>query len=75
MFKKNCDEFHRTLKIFPQKVVIKLSIIWVLYPGSEIRDPEKTYSGSRKNLLRILKKPISDPGSGSATLFYYLNII
>jgi hypothetical protein len=32
---------------FAQKFVTKLSKIWVWDPGSEIRDPEKTYSGSR----------------------------
>jgi hypothetical protein len=44
-----------------QKIFNMLSNIWVWDPGSEIRDPEKTYSGSR-----IKKAP--DPGSGSATL-------
>jgi hypothetical protein len=35
-------------------------------PGSEIRDPEKTYSGSRIPDPGVKKAP--DPGSGSATL-------
>ncbi len=30
-----------------QKIVIKLSKLWFWGPGSEIRDPEKTYPGSR----------------------------
>jgi hypothetical protein len=34
--------------------------------GSEIRDPEKTYSGSRIHNPGVKKAP--DPGSGSATL-------
>jgi hypothetical protein len=34
--------------------------------GSEIRDPEKTYSGSRLPDPGVKKAP--DPGSGSATL-------
>jgi hypothetical protein len=43
-----------------QKIVTKLSKIWVWDPGSEIREPEKTYSGSRGQKA----------GSGSATLQY-----
>jgi hypothetical protein len=35
---------------------------------SEIRDPEKTYSGSR---IQFKKAP--DPGSGSATLIFKLD--
>ncbi len=35
-------------------------------PGSEIRDPEKTYSGSR--IQGSKRHRIPDPGSGSATL-------
>jgi hypothetical protein len=33
--------------LLPHKVVTKLSEIGVGDPGSEIRDPEKTYPGSR----------------------------
>jgi hypothetical protein len=36
--------------------------------GSRIRDPEKTYSGSRIPDPGVKKHPIPDPGSGSATL-------
>jgi hypothetical protein len=32
---------------YPKNIVNKISKIWVWDPGSEIRDPEKTYSGSR----------------------------
>ncbi len=39
--------FQRIIELFTQKFVTKLSKIWVCDPGSEIRDPEKTYSGSR----------------------------
>jgi hypothetical protein len=46
--------FQRIIELFTQKIVNKLSKIWVWDPGSEIRDPgseirdpEKTYSGSR----------------------------
>jgi hypothetical protein len=42
--------FQRIIELFTQKIVTKLSKIWLWYPGSEIRDPEKTYS-------------IPDPGS------------
>ncbi len=35
------------IELFTKKIVTKLSKIWVWDPGSEIRDPEKTYSGSR----------------------------
>ncbi len=37
-------------------------------PRSRIRDPEKTYSGSRIPDPGVKKHPIPDPGSGSATL-------
>jgi hypothetical protein len=36
--------------------------------GSEIRDPEKTYSGSRIPDPGVKKAP--DPGSGSAALLF-----
>ena len=46
--------FQRIIKLFTQKIVSKLSKIWVWDPGSEIWDPgfeirdlEKTYPGSR----------------------------
>ncbi len=51
--KKIWHNFPRIIEVFTQKIVTKPSIIWVWDPGSEIRDPEKTYSGSR----------IPDPGS------------
>jgi hypothetical protein len=49
-------------------------------PGSEIRDPEKNYSGFQIPDPGVKKAP--DPGSGSATLnrphpdaiFFYVNI-
>ena len=44
--------FQRIIELFTQKVVTKLSKIWVWDPGSEIRDPG---SGMGKN---------QDPGSG-----------
>jgi hypothetical protein len=45
--KKIGHNFPRIIEVFTQKIVTKPSKIWVWYPGSEIRDPEKTYSGSR----------------------------
>jgi hypothetical protein len=48
----------RIVVLVTQKFVIKLSKIWVWDPGSEIRDPEKTYSGSKV-------KKASDLGSAT----------
>jgi hypothetical protein len=45
--KKIWANFQTIIEFFTQKLVTKLSKIWVWDPGSEIRDPEKTYSGSR----------------------------
>ena len=45
--KKIWANFQRIIELFTQKIVNKLSKIWVWDLGSEIRDPEKTYSGSR----------------------------
>ncbi len=45
--KKIWPNFPRIIEVFTQKFVTKPSKIWVWDPGSEIRDPEKTYSGSR----------------------------
>ncbi len=45
--KKIWANFQRIIELFTQKIVTKLSKRWVWDPGSEIRDPEKPYSGSR----------------------------
>ncbi len=45
--KKIWANFQRIIELFTQKIVTKLSKIWVWDPRAEIRDPEKTYSGSR----------------------------
>jgi hypothetical protein len=53
--------FQRIIELFTQKIVTKLSKIWVRDPGSGIRDP-----GSGKNLFRIPDpgvKKAPDPGS------------
>jgi hypothetical protein len=48
VLKKNIwANFQRIIELFTQKIVKKLSKIWVWDPGSDIRDPEK---------------PIPDPG-------------
>jgi hypothetical protein len=57
--KKIWANFQRIIGLFTQKIVTKLSKIWVWDPGSG------------KNLLRIPNpgvKKAPDPGSGSATL-------
>jgi hypothetical protein len=59
--KKIWANFQRIVEVFTKKIFKMLSNIWVWDPGSEIRDPEKTYSESR------VQKG-TDPGSGSATL-------
>ncbi len=43
--KKILANFQIIIKLFTQKIVTKLSKIWVWDPVSKIRDPEKTYSG------------------------------
>jgi hypothetical protein len=51
---------------FTKKIFNMFSNIWVWDPGSEIWDPEKTYSESR--IPGSKRHRIPDPGSGSATL-------
>jgi hypothetical protein len=64
--KKIWANFQRIVEVFTQKTFNMLSNIWVWDPGSEIRDPGKTYSGSR--IQGSKRHRIPDPGSGSATL-------
>jgi hypothetical protein len=59
--KKIWANFQRIIELFTQKIVNKLSKIWIWDPGSEIRDPEKTYSGSQIPDPGVEKAP--DPGS------------
>jgi hypothetical protein len=59
--KKIWANFQRIIELFTQKIAIKLSKIWVWDSGSEIRDPEKTYSGSRIQGLK--RHRIQDPDS------------
>jgi hypothetical protein len=53
--------FKKIIELFTQKIVTKLSRIWVRDPGSEIQDPEKTYSGSRIQGLKRHRIPDPDP--------------
>jgi hypothetical protein len=64
--KKIWHNFPRMIEVFTQKILTKPSKIWVWDPGSEIRDPEETYSGSR--IQGSKRHRIPDPGSESATL-------
>ncbi len=45
--KKIWANFLKIMELFTKKFFKKLLKIWSWDPGSEIRDPEKTYSGSR----------------------------
>jgi hypothetical protein len=66
MMKKNyLANFQRIIELFTQKIVTKLSKIWVWHPGSG------------KNLFLIPDpgvKKTPDPGSGSATLLALMEI-
>ncbi len=75
--KKIWANFQRIVEVFTQKIVNKLSKIWVWDPGSGIRDPGSGIRdpGSGKNLFRIPDpgvKKAPDPGSGSATLVFWI---
>jgi hypothetical protein len=59
--KKIWANFQRVTELFTKKIVKKLLKIWSWDPGSEIRDPEKTYSGSRIPDPGVKKHPIPDP--------------
>jgi hypothetical protein len=69
--KKIWSNFKKIIELFTKRIVNKLSKIWVWYPGSG--DPEKTYSGYWIPDPGLKKAP--DPGSGSATLIYYIYIV
>jgi hypothetical protein len=74
--KKIWANFQRIVEVFTQKFFNMLSNIWVWDPGSEIRDSEKTYSGSR--IQGSKRHRIPDPGSATLpfsdrTIFHQLN--
>jgi hypothetical protein len=58
--------FQRITELFTQKIVKKLSKIWVWDPGSEIRKKPIADPGSQIPDSGV--KKALDPGSGSATL-------
>jgi hypothetical protein len=69
--------FQKIIELFTQKFVTKLSKIWVWDPGSEIWDPEKTYSGSRIRIQESKRHLIPDPDphhGWHATLDYIKNV-
>jgi hypothetical protein len=59
--KKIWANFQRIIELFTQQIASKLSKIWVWDTGSEIRDPEKTYSGSRIQGSKRHRIPDPDP--------------
>jgi hypothetical protein len=58
--KKIWANFQRIIELFTKKIVKKLFKIWSWDPGSGIRDPEKTHSGSR--IQGSKRHRIPDPG-------------
>ncbi len=81
--KKIWANFQRIIEFFAQKIVTKLSKVWVWDPGSEIRDPEKTYSGSRGQKgagSRIRIRNTASPkifwlSTSNAVMFYLLKCL
>jgi hypothetical protein len=66
VLKKFGPIFKEIIELFTQKIVPELSIIWSWDPGSGtdlFRIPDQ---GSKRHRI---PDPVSDPGSGSATLF------
>jgi hypothetical protein len=53
--------FSKNYRTFYQKYCQKALKMWSWDPGSEIRDPEKTFSGSRIPDPGVKKHPIPDP--------------
>jgi hypothetical protein len=68
--KKIWPNFQRFIELFTQKIVTKLFKIRVWDPGSEIRDPGKTYSGYRIRGSKRHRIPDPGSGSGSTTLLF-----
>jgi hypothetical protein len=76
--KKILANFQRIIELFAQKIVTKLSKVWVWDPGSGIRDPGSGIRdpgsgirdpGSGKNLFQIPDPGVKKaPDPGSATL-------
>jgi hypothetical protein len=75
--KKIWANFQRIIELFTKKIVKKLFKIWSWDPGSEIRDPEKTDSGSR--IQGSTRHRIPDPDPQHCCLYetytvYYNNL-
>ncbi len=62
--KKIWANFQRIIELFTKEIVKKLLKIWSWDPGSEIRDPEKTYSGSRIQGLKSTQSRIRIRNTG-----------
>ncbi len=75
--KKIWANFQGFIELLTQKIVNKLSKIWVWDPGSEIQDPEKTYSGSRIQGSKRHRIPDPDPQHWPliCTICFKINII
>jgi hypothetical protein len=61
--------FQRIIEVYTYKIFTKLSKIWVWDPGYEIRDPRKTYSGSR--IQGSKRHLIPDPQHFSRDKFFF----
>ncbi len=59
--KKIWANFQRIIELSTKKIVKKLLKIWSWDTGSEIRDPEKTYSGSGIQGSKSTQSRIPDP--------------
>ncbi len=60
-WRKKRGQFSKNYRTFYPKIVNKLSKLWIWDLGSEIRDPEKTYSGSRIQGSKRHRIPDPDP--------------
>jgi len=58
--------FHRIIELFTQTIVSTLSKIWVWYPGSEIRVPEKPIPDPKLNEFAESAWVCRDPGNADS---------
>ena len=79
--KKIWANFQRIVEVFTQKLFNMLSNIWVWDPRSEIRDPgseirdkEKTYSGSRIQVSKRHRIPDPDPQHCIGHTLFFLGV-
>ncbi len=73
--KKIWANFQKIIELFTKKIVKKLFKIWSWDPGSEIRDPEKTHSGSRIQWSKRHRIPDPDPQHCSEELYFSMLIL